>query len=85
MNDKALRDEIAELRAQNAALEARLAKLEAPPPRRNENVQLGLEPPLSPSTYAAIDRACVPRAMTREMEERVGTKMVQEIVRTTKR
>jgi hypothetical protein len=80
-------DEITELKAQLADALKRVAALEerANPPRQREvAARLGMEPPFSPSTYAAIDRACVPREITDGMAKNVGTEMVQEIVRTTK-
>jgi hypothetical protein len=77
-------DETAELEAELAALKARVAKLEeaANPPRPRETLRM--EPPFPPSTYAAIDRACVPKHITDQMEKNVGTREMQEIVRTTK-
>jgi hypothetical protein len=73
-----------------AALEARIQELEAkaegrakPRPKEPRPASFGVEG-FAPSTYRLIDQMSVPREITREMEERVPTEMLREIVKEAK-
>ncbi len=85
MTDEDLRAKVAALEAENAALEARLARLEGlkRAPATEPTARLGMEG-FSPSTYRLIDQATVPKDITDAMTKNVGTEMVQTIVRDGK-
>ncbi len=77
-------DELEQLKAKVAELEAKIVALTQPQPKPRVDVAR-LQPPFSPSTYAALDRMSVPREITDEMARNVGTAMVREIVRDGRR
>jgi hypothetical protein len=88
MSEKELEAKIAALEAKVAAqgdeLRALRERANPPSPPRFEGARLGMEPPFSPSTYAAMDRMTVPKHITEEMTRNVSTEMLRQIVRDGK-